>query len=162
MRLRTAAPFAATAVICLSIQAKSPEGGPNQVRPTYVGRALSGPAQVAAELAPDGTFGEFPLPHPNSGPTTITIAPDGMLWFTEGTGNRIGRMAPDGTGLREFELPNAASAPRIITVGADDNIWFTEHLGNRIGRITPDGEIIEFSIPTPNSQPRAIALGADG
>jgi streptogramin lyase len=31
-----------------------------------------------------------------------------------------------------------------------------------MGRITPRGEIAEFPIPTPNSQPRAIALGADG
>jgi virginiamycin B lyase len=41
-------------------------------------------------------------------------------------------------------------------------MWFSEHAGNRIGRITPRGEIAEFPIPTPASQPRAIALGADG
>ena len=33
-------------------------------------------------------------------------------------------------------------------------------LGNRMGRITPAGAITEFDIPTPDSQPRAIALGA--
>jgi virginiamycin B lyase len=31
-----------------------------------------------------------------------------------------------------------------------------------MGRITPDGKIVEFDIPAPASQPRAIALGADG
>jgi streptogramin lyase len=41
-------------------------------------------------------------------------------------------------------------------------MWFSEHAGNRIGRITPDGAITEFEIPTPDSQPRAIALAADG
>jgi virginiamycin B lyase len=41
-------------------------------------------------------------------------------------------------------------------------MWFSEHTGNRIGRITPDGVIVEFEIPTAASQPRAIALGADG
>jgi virginiamycin B lyase len=41
-------------------------------------------------------------------------------------------------------------------------MWFSEHTGNRMGRITPEGTITEFSIPTPNSMPRAIALGADG
>ncbi len=41
-------------------------------------------------------------------------------------------------------------------------MWFTEHLGNRIGRITPGGVIAEFDIPTPASQPRAIALSSDG
>ena len=38
-------------------------------------------------------------------------------------------------------------------------MWFSEHTGNRMGRITPDGTITEFPIPTPNSMPRAIALG---
>jgi virginiamycin B lyase len=41
-------------------------------------------------------------------------------------------------------------------------MWFSEHSGNRIGRVTPQGVITSFPIPTPASQPRAIALGADG
>ena len=113
-------------------------------------------------LQADGKVTGFALPNPNSGPTTIAIAPDGTLWFTEGSGNRIGRMAPDGTGIKEFDLPHAGSAPRIITIGSDGNFWFSEHLGNRIGRITPAGVISEFDIPTPDSQPRATALGRDG
>jgi streptogramin lyase len=97
-----------------------------------------------------------------SGPVTVTVSPDGGVWFTAGQGNYIGRFDPDGTGLRQFPLPNADSAPRIIAMGADGNVWFSEHNGNRIGRITPAGVLTEFSIPTPDSQPRAIALGADG
>ena len=99
---------------------------------------------------------------PRSGPTTIALAQDGTVWFTESAGNRIGRMSPDGTGLKEFPLPNADSSPRIIALGSDGNMWFSEHTGNRMGRIAPDGTITEFAIPTPNSMPRAIALGADG
>src|SRR6267154_2281215 len=118
-------------------------------------------AQRFARLQTDGKVTEFPLPNPNSGPTTVSIAPDGTLWFTESNGNRIGRMAQDGTGLKEFDLPHAGSAPRIITIGSDGNFWFSEHLGNRMGRITPAGVIAEFDIPTPNSQPRATSLGAD-
>jgi streptogramin lyase len=43
--------------------------------------------------AEGGKITEFPLPNPGSGPTTISIAPDGTLWFTESAGKRIGRMA---------------------------------------------------------------------
>jgi streptogramin lyase len=68
-----------------------------------------GPLQQSP-LQTDGKFTEFSLPNPRSGPTTIAIAPDGTLWFTEGTGNRIGRMAPDGTGIKEYDLPNAGSS----------------------------------------------------
>jgi virginiamycin B lyase len=119
---------------------------------------------AAAEqvLVTDGRVHSVVLPNPNSGPTTVAVAPDGRVWFTEGSGNRIGRMNADGMGLVEFALPNPNSGARIIALGADSNMWFSEHTGNRMGRITPEGVITEFPIPTPDSQPRAIALGADG
>src|SRR6266853_1449511 len=107
-------------------------------------------APHAAALQATGKFTEFPLPNPNSGPTT------------ESNANRIGRMKQDGTGHVEFDLPHPGSAPRINTVVSDGDFWFSEHLVNRMGRITKDGAIAEFEIPTPNSQPRATALGADG
>jgi streptogramin lyase len=119
-------------------------------------------------LKPDATrerdatkaFAEFPLPHPNSGPTTIALAPDGTVWFTEQGSNRIGRMAPDGTGLEEFELPHAGSAPRIITIGADNNFWFTEHLGNRIGRITADASSLSSTSLRPTGNRARLRSGA--
>lgn len=110
----------------------------------------------------DGQPHGIPLPNPRSGPTTVAVAADGRVWFTESSGDRIGRVNPEGTGLVEFPLPHPGSAPRIIARGSDGNMWFSEHGGNRIGRITPEGQITEFDIPTPASQPRAIALGSDG
>jgi virginiamycin B lyase len=113
-------------------------------------------------LTTDGQVHFFPLPHERSGPTTVTVAVDGRIWFTEGSGNRIGSMNPDGSDLVEFPLPHPDSAPRILARGPDGNLWFSEHTGNRIARITQNGVITEWEIPTPNSQPRAISLGADG
>ncbi len=113
-------------------------------------------------LATDAQVHFYPLPHPRSAPTTVTVAVDGRIWFTEGSGNRIGSMNPDGSQLTEFPLPHPDSAPRIIARGADGNLWFSEHTGNRIGRITQNGAITEWDIPTPNSQPRALSLGSDG
>jgi len=105
-------------------------------------RPQTSPGRGTSSLQAAGErIADFPLPNPGSGPTTISIAPDGTLWFTESTGNRIGRMAPDGSNLKEFDLPHAGSAPRIITIGSDGNFWFSEHLGNRMGRITPGGAI---------------------
>jgi virginiamycin B lyase len=113
-------------------------------------------------LTTDGQVQSVALPQPNSGITTVAIAPGGRVWFTQSSGNRIGRMNADGTGLTEFSLPHPDSGPRIIALGSDGNMWFSEHTGNRMGRITPAGVITEFDIPTAASQPRAIALGADG
>ena len=113
-------------------------------------------------LTTDGQAHFYPLPHERSGPTTVVIAVDGRVWFTESAGNRIGSMNPDGSDLAEFPLPHPDSAPRIMARGADGNLWFSEHTGNRIARITQNGVITEWDIQTPNSQPRAIALGKDG
>jgi len=65
---------------------------------------MSTRAPHAAALQATGKFTEFPLPNPNSGPTTVSIAPDGLRWFTESNGNRIGRMAQGGTRIIEFDM----------------------------------------------------------
>src|SRR5687768_1046950 len=77
-------------------------------------------------LTTDGVWTEYPLPNPGSGPTTVALALDGTVWFTEGAGNRIGRMNPDGTGLREFPLRNPNSPPHPRAVGYDGNIGCNE------------------------------------
>src|ERR1700722_18137157 len=62
--------------------------------------------QHEAGLVTDGQVHFFPLPHERSGPTTVVVAADGRIWFTEGSGNRIGSMNPDGRDLMEFPLPH--------------------------------------------------------
>ena len=121
-------------------------------------------------LTATGAITEFALPHPASSPTTIALAPDGTVWFTQSNGNRIGRMNPDGSGLTEFDVPTADSSPRIIALGADGNMWFVELngtidgrvvAGNRVGRITMQGEITEFPIPSAAGSPTNVAVGPD-
>ena len=105
---------------------------------------------------------EFAVPTANSNPANITSGPDGNLWFTESTGNKIGRITPDGV-ITEFSIPTANTGPEAITTGPDGNLWFAEFNSNRIGEISPTGGAInEFTIPTSNSQPVGITLGPDG
>ena len=101
------------------------------------------------------------LPHSASGPAGITTGPDGNLWFTESTGNAIGRIATDGTGVTEFALPTPARTPLGITTGPDGNLWFTESTGNAIGRITTAGTVTEFPLPNVGSAPTGITVGPD-
>ena len=98
----------------------------------------------------------------SSSPTGIVAGPDGNLWFTESTGDRIGRITPHGAvtefsgGLTPFSAPNG------ITAGPDGNLWFAENAG-RIGRITPAGAITEFSAGIPSgANPTGIVSGSDG
>jgi virginiamycin B lyase len=96
-----------------------------------------------------------------AGPESITRGPDGNLWFTEGGGNRIGRITPAGV-ISLFRTDPAAGRPHGITTGPDRNLWFTERTGNVVGRITPAGVITRFPLPVAGSGPTGITAGPDG
>jgi streptogramin lyase len=113
--------------------------------------AGSGPEAIT----PAGVITEFPLPSASSSPAGITAGPDGNLWFTEATGDRIGRITPAGV-ITEFHMsPPLGRGPTGITAGPDGNLWFTETTGNMIGRITPAGGIKEFPSPRQPADPMA-------
>ena len=78
---------------------------------------------------------EFPIPTSSSSPFAITAGPDGNLWYTEDTANRIGQITPSGR-ISEFSVPTSGSGPEGITKGPDGKLWFTEFIGNKIGQIT--------------------------
>jgi streptogramin lyase len=65
----------------------------------------------------------------------IAAGPDGALWFTENSGNRIGRITTAGV-ITEFSTGmTAGSYPYGIAAGPDGALWFAD-AGDRIGRIT--------------------------
>src|SRR5205823_5779856 len=84
-------------------------------------------------------FTEFSIPTASSDPHGIVTGPDGNLWFTEFSGNNIGRITPAGE-LMEFPALAAFSYPYDIAKGPDGNLWFTENIG-KIGKITVDGHV---------------------
>jgi virginiamycin B lyase len=66
-------------------------------------------------------------------PYWTVLGPDGAIWFAEASGNKIGRIATDGT-LVEFTVPTLGPLTGIAT-GPDGAIWFTEVFNSKIGRI---------------------------
>jgi len=139
-------------------------------------RVVSAQSGDKRELQPElVTFTQFPLPNPSPAAQPFGILryiTDHAMWFTEKATGKLGRIAPDGT-LTEYALPNANSQPTALVVASDFHIWFTETNTNKIGRINPldvvsTGAIVagsnftEFDVPTPNSQPFAIAIGQGG
>jgi len=121
-----------------------------------VAGARGAPAAAGAAMV-----SEFAVPTAGSAPFAIAAGPDGALWFTERSGNKIGRITTAGT-ITEFPLPDPGSRPRGIAAGPDGALWFTEQDANKIGRITTGGTISEFAIPTAGSGPLGIAAGSDG
>src|SRR5205807_1617108 len=74
-------------------------------------------------------FNEYPLPTGGHEPIELTVGPDGNLWFTERSGNHIGRITPAGV-ITEFTVPTVGVSPWGITTGPDGNMWFTESTGS--------------------------------
>jgi IPTL-CTERM motif len=112
-------------------------------------------AQVVTEFSSGITAG--------ANPVGITAGPDGNLWFTEVSGNRIGRITPLGV-VTEFSVGITGTLLEGITTGPDGNLWFTEFSGNQIGRITPLGVVTEFSagISAGAGPSFGITAGPDG
>jgi len=106
------------------------------------------------------TFSEFTIPTPGN-PAGLTDGPDGALWFTEQSGNKIGRITTAGV-ISEFTIPTPGSVPLLVVAGPDGALWFTEQGSNAIGRISTAGVITEFPIPTAGVYPNGITAGADG
>jgi streptogramin lyase len=106
-------------------------------------------------------FSSIPLPNPSSGPKFITTGRDGAVWFTELSGDRIGRIEPYTLDLTEFALP-PGSHPEMIVAAPDGTIWFAEHGTNKIGHMSRTGTLVELPVPTPASAPYGIAVGPDG
>jgi streptogramin lyase len=106
------------------------------------------------------------IPGSQNEPLGIAYGPDGGLWFTNYTGNSIGRLATGfssgGGSFTITPIPTSVSEPYGIAAGPDGALWFTENGGNKIGRITTSGAITETPIPTSDAEPYDIVAGADG
>jgi streptogramin lyase len=140
---------------------------------TFVGRAAvltgiilwmcAGGAAYAQEVT------EFEVPSARSFLLGIAAGPDGSLWFTEWSANKIGRITTDGV-ITEFKLPGLTS-PGDIASGSDGSLWFTRSTWSSwenggpyqsppmIGRITTAGVVSEFPIP---HSAHGIVAGPDG
>src|ERR1700724_579459 len=92
-------------------------------------------AAFGGDVARGQVVTEFTIPTANSTPSFIAAGPDGNLWFTEVSRDKIGRITTAGV-ITEFAITTANSQPFGIATGPDGNLWFTEYNGNKIGRIT--------------------------
>src|SRR5581483_11295678 len=109
------------------------------------GAVLAVTALVATACGGGGAATHFALQTKNSQPAGITTGPDGHLWFTEFTADKIGRITPAGA-ITEFPLP-AKGGPYGIAAGPDGNLWFALQKADSIGRMTPTGVVKVFPIP---------------
>jgi streptogramin lyase len=97
----------------------------------------------------------------------ITVGPDGNLWFTEVSVDRVGRATPNLVTVNEFSTGIAAgAAPANIVAAPDGALWFTESNFNggqgAIARITTTGMVTNtFPLTGNNNDPEDITVGPD-
>jgi len=68
-------------------------------------------------------------------PNAVTAGPDGNIWFTESSPDRIARITPAGVVTKFSVGLTPGSNPIGIASGPGYTIWFVEISGNRIGRV---------------------------
>jgi virginiamycin B lyase len=81
---------------------------------------------------------EYPL-SPSSSPYSITVGPDGALWFTDGAENAIGRITTNGAITEYGTGITSGSYPNGIATGPDGALWFTEANSGKVGRLSFGG-----------------------
>jgi virginiamycin B lyase len=85
------------------------------------------------------------------------VGPDGALWMTEESGNRIARVSTAGA-VKEFALPRPGQPGLAITAGADGALWFTDRGANEVDRMSTSGSLRRVSLPA-GSAPTGICAG---
>ena len=83
----------------------------------------------------------------------------GVPWYVDFRGNRIGSVDPDTMEIREYTLPAPDARPRRIAITPDDVIWYTDFPRGYLGRFDPaTGAVQEWASPSgPESRPYGIA-----
>lgn len=87
---------------------------------------------------------------------SILEGPDGNVWFTDYSNDRIGKITPQGQVT--FVALGSNVSPYSMALGPDGAFWFTES-PSQIGRLTTDGQLTTFKAP---SIPYEITAGPDG
>ena len=120
-------------------------------------------------LTASGQFTFFAIPTKNGaatvpngfGQSSIALAPDGTVWFTENATFKAGELTPSTGHFTEFPL-ESQEAPSGITVGPDGKVWYAV-ADHEIAQITPpsNGDFVEFSLAS-GSYPLDLLIGSDG
>ena len=96
-------------------------------------------------------------------PQRLAIDSDGIVWFGERTGNKMGRFDPKMETFKEYPLPGPAATPYAMIVGKDGGIWYASTDQDLIGRLDPKtGKVIEYPFPHSEAMMREFFLDAQG
>lgn len=107
----------------------------------------------------------YPLATASAGPESITVGPNGALWFLETAANKVGEIytsAAAGTNPTEFAVKTADAGLGTIVSGSDNALWFTETKADKLGRMLTTGQETSEIALTGMTAPYGLVPGIDG
>ena len=72
---------------------------------------------------------------------SLTIGPDGNVWFVETSESTIGTILPDGS-VKTYLVDGT---PNAITTGSDGSLWFSLYSSSEFGRLSADGTVSYYA-----------------
>jgi virginiamycin B lyase len=93
-----------------------------------------------------------------AGPNHITTGPDGALWASDGSLDRLWRVSTKGK-VTFVQLEGGAVG---VATGRDGALWVSDRDHGRIQRVTTRGRITSYPLPTADAFPADIVAGPDG
>jgi virginiamycin B lyase len=150
----------ASLLLSLAIVACSTESPP-PTSPT-LRSATMGPAQPRLEeLSVD--IRNYLMLAPDSLPHDPAVGNDGALWVTEQKVDRIARVDPLASTIRDYSV-RPGSGPHGLAIDKDGYVWFTAKSGGYIGKLDPKTAAIdEYRMPdTRAKDPHSLAIAPNG
>jgi streptogramin lyase len=115
-------------------------------------------------LTADGQLGRFtapdvleivPLPGLDEG-TRMTVAPNGRIWITSFSSDRIARFNPATRAFASFPLPGVDGPFGVVP--AAGSIWVAGFLNDTLGRVNPTTGAVTFTAPAGVNDPDEIEV----
>ena len=105
---------------------------------------------------------EFDLPDKDGSTHELTLGPDGNVWVTQQTQEKLVRITPRGA-QRSFALP-PGSGPHGIRFDSHGRLWITLEFANAIAQIDGTGQIVKppYPIPSRGAGPHGLDIARDG
>jgi len=97
-----------------------------------------------ARVTKDGQLSKF-YPPTKGKPQRLEVDENGIVWFSERFGGKIGRFDPETEKFQEYQLPGPEPSPYALYIDKDKSIWYSSHEQDTLNRLDPKtGDVIEY------------------
>jgi len=113
-------------------------------------------------ITKDGKMSKF-YPPTKGKPQRLQVDSDGIVWFSERRGGKLGRFDPATETFQEFPLPGPEPSPYALGIDRNHMIWYASHEQDTLGRFNPKtGEVTEYPFPHSEISMRELFLDSQG